>query len=798
MVCNPFVLADQVRVEQFFLLGRTPRLFQDYGTWTDEHGIAWAGVRRGDHCFAVTWLAAGWGFDPYACQRRAELLAVRHREMEQADGDRHEEEFARVLGRLRLGQCCERLLWAVHQQVLSARTSVFRVPDYVLADAVWGPGGWPRHWRTDLLELLRGVTWLHVAGWCGDEAPPLGTATAVLTHATDLRGTPEDQCDGRCPGHQCRHHHYLINIGRGFLGILERFAQADDSGVRTYSFPIGGPKSEGPALWKAGKTGRLRVVFLPAAIGEPDVCATLTARQHKLLQALVRETTRAKRRNRKDVSEPEVFSGNVLAPSHGKEPVTCPLLKADILYAGFNGNGKRKGLGYKLSTPGGWLSKAGYDAAAIADFLNDLTALADPLGLVVVAVDPSGPFIDLQHMKGMALTLAGRRSLERLHVRVYTAADYIQRWTAHFLPHAAEESPVAVPSPETTVATLLNDMRAKGISRRRLAKGIRTDPSFLSKLLSGKKHSWPQGLLEKARIWVARQKRRRQARPEKSSRPVATAATAQVPGVDLALNYLQRGWAVLPIEPGSKKPYVRWKPYQERLPTEEQVTRWFSEWPDAGIGLVLGPVSGVLALDVDSEQAYGVLLGRLGKEPRAPKVLSGSAKPCRFHLFFRHPVVQTKAKHTPWHPHLEFRGHKGILVLPPSLHPSGNRYAWAKGQSCDDLALPELPPEILKALMPLPLPGTLPQRAAQRAKLPVGVEASPRTLKFLSGMYSDGPGWNDKLFNAACDLCGRGMPTEEAEPLLLAGAKPWNVGEEELARRTIESAYSKPRDPSRL
>ena len=38
---------------------------------------------------------------------------------------------------------------------------------------------------------------------------------------------------------------------------------------------------------------------------------------------------------------------------------------------------------------------------------------------------------------------------------------------------------------------------------------------------------------------------------------------------------------------------------------------------------------------------------------------------------------------------------------------------------------------------------------------------------------------------------------DEAEPLLVAGARPWNRSELELARRTIRSAFSKPREPSR-
>jgi hypothetical protein len=201
-------------------------------------------------------------------------------------------------------------------------------------------------------------------------------------------------------------------------------------------------------------------------------------------------------------------------------------------------------------------------------------------------------------------------------------------------------------------------------------------------------------------------------------------------------------------------------------------------------------------VDVDGPEADAALAERLGGEPRAPKALSGSGKPHRYHLFFKHPELPTKAKMTPWDPHLEFRGRGGIVVLPPSLHKSGNRYAWAPGRSPDDLDLPELPPAILQALQPLP--ATRRRGPAARAvPTPAGLDASPRTGAFLSGQYADGPRWNDRLFDAACDLSGRGLPLEAAEPLLLAGAQPWNAGEAELARKTITSAYAQPREPAR-
>jgi hypothetical protein len=114
------------------------------------------------------------------------------------------------------------------------------------------------------------------------------------------------------------------------------------------------------------------------------------------------------------------------------------------------------------------------------------------------------------------------------------------------------------------------------------------------------------------------------------------------------------------------------------------------------------------------------------------------------------------------------------------------------------LPLPPLPPAVLEALRPPP--AAKPRRPVQPTDTTpaAGLDASPRTLSFLAGHHAEGPGWNQRLFNAACDLCGLDVPLEKAEPLLLAGARPWNQGEEELARRTIHSAYSRPREPARL
>jgi hypothetical protein len=199
---------------------------------------------------------------------------------------------------------------------------------------------------------------------------------------------------------------------------------------------------------------------------------------------------------------------------------------------------------------------------------------------------------------------------------------------------------------------------------------------------------------------------------------------------------------------------------------------------------------------VDGNDAHNVLVSRLGSEPFAPKALSGSGKPFRYHLFFLHPDCNTKAKATPWHPKLEFRGEGGIIVLPPSVHNSGNRYVWASGRSPEELALPELPPSIVAALqsrvicnLPIVTTNSQPQFITT---------VSRSTQDFLAGKFASGPRWNEKLFRAACDLVAHEIPRADAEQYLLAGAKPWNAEEKENALRTIRSAYSEPRQPSRF
>lgn len=68
--------------------------------------------------------------------------------------------------------------------------------------------------------------------------------------------------------------------------------------------------------------------------------------------------------------------------------------------------------------------------------------------------------------------------------------------------------------------------------------------------------------------------------------------------LDTALAWLRSGCSVVPVRAdGSKRPALDgWKEYQQRRPTAPEVTEWFTEHPEWGLGIVSGTISGNLLM----------------------------------------------------------------------------------------------------------------------------------------------------------------------------------------------------------
>jgi hypothetical protein len=167
-----------------------------------------------------------------------------------------------------------------------------------------------------------------------------------------------------------------------------------------------------------------------------------------------------------------------------------------------------------------------------------------------------------------------------------------------------------------------------------------------------------------------------------------------------ALDYLARGWSAIPVEARGKRPLVAWLDYQERQPTAEEVAGWFGRWPEANVAIVTGAVSGLVVLDVDArhggEQSLAGLVAAHGPLPRSVAVATGGGGR---HLYFSHPggVVHNKVGLAPG---IDVRGDGGCVVAPPSLHPSGRRYAWEPGRAPAQARLAPLPGWLIQLIRP--------------------------------------------------------------------------------------------------
>lgn len=285
--------------------------------------------------------------------------------------------------------------------------------------------------------------------------------------------------------------------------------------------------------------------------------------------------------------------------------------------------------------------------------------------------------------------------------------------------------------------------------------------------------------------------------------PPQVALRGLSPVADCVAEYVEQGFVCLPQICGKKKPVVRWKEFQERHPTTREYLEWFypSIWhSDVGIAVVLGPVSNLAVVDIDSKAAFCEFKRRLEAVPKTATVLSGSDDPYRRHLYFRPPIGVTQATIRPsWHEELEFKTKGSLIIARPSLHKSGNHYRWVRGRSLTELGVAELPERLKQAWRPL----RKRRETRHRHQTSVAVlsdqnyyKLSLETKSFLTGKYAYQPGWNSRIFSAACDMNGCGFEVEQATELLLAGAQPQTEQDRQAAVRTIQSAFSQDRTPA--
>jgi len=148
-----------------------------------------------------------------------------------------------------------------------------------------------------------------------------------------------------------------------------------------------------------------------------------------------------------------------------------------------------------------------------------------------------------------------------------------------------------------------------------------------------------------------------------------------------AEEYAKAGWYVFPLRPRDKTPLTA-HGLKDATTKIDVVRRWWSQTPQANIGLNCGK-SGLVVIDLDKRgehdgcREWAALLQQHGLSIETSVSLTGGGGQ---HLIFKSPDgLSIKNSAGRLAPGIDVRAEGGYIVLPPSIHPSGQPYAWQNG-----------------------------------------------------------------------------------------------------------------------
>jgi hypothetical protein len=234
--------------------------------------------------------------------------------------------------------------------------------------------------------------------------------------------------------------------------------------------------------------------------------------------------------------------------------------------------------------------------------------------------------------------------------------------------------------------------------------------------------------------------------------------------LEAALSYAANGVYVFPLKPGSKAPITAHGVHDATVDAE-QIRKWWSATPDAGIGIACGP-SGLLVVDVDKSSGLTNSIG-LWTHPIEELELTNTytiqTPSGGWHFYYQLPDDVTGNTVSKLHEGVDTRGVGGYVVAPPTT-------GYAVVVDSDVVPLPEQVKESLAK------PSQVDTERLDRASILAGVSEGGR---------------DDALFKYACSLRARGVDEAEAEILVGYAASqcdpPFPADE---ASAKVERAYS--------
>lgn len=132
-----------------------------------------------------------------------------------------------------------------------------------------------------------------------------------------------------------------------------------------------------------------------------------------------------------------------------------------------------------------------------------------------------------------------------------------------------------------------------------------------------------------------------------------------------ALGYAAQGLHVFPVKPKAKAPLTK-NGFKDASIDTAKIIEWWTQWPDANIGIATGKVSGLFVVDIDGEYPSD-----WPSLPPATVVKTGRG----FHHYYEYPQGQDIPSKTKLNKQsVDIQSDGKYVVAPPSIHPTGGRY----------------------------------------------------------------------------------------------------------------------------
>lgn len=242
----------------------------------------------------------------------------------------------------------------------------------------------------------------------------------------------------------------------------------------------------------------------------------------------------------------------------------------------------------------------------------------------------------------------------------------------------------------------------------------------------------------------------------------------------IAPTYWAAGLPAIPLKPRQKMPAPNaWQAYGLAMPDAGTMETWLSMYPDGNIGLPLGPQSGLVALDLDSDdprvsRVLDLLL------PPSPWTRVGKKGSVRVFKYNEERTTRIKGEDGSVICEILSRGTQ--IVLPPSIHPDTQLPYTANCELVD----------VLDRIQPLPRDFEVQLR---QALIDAGIKLSSRGSVQVTKWVP--AGGRDSALTAMAGLLARGIL--KGERTLCEGlneAEAWVVG-------FTENVVGDPMDPAK-